>query len=929
MMSCAVRMEAELPDGVSRGVGSAGWAPRVLIRALIAAVIALAIAAAAAQAFTINYYFNNQEQAFVIPSDVFLLDLTAIGGAGGNGSGAQCDPNNPTPTLRTCKGGEGGWVHRIINVIPGTTLYFEVGANGVNGGAGGGFGIFSGGAGGVTGQNRGGGGGGAATEVRSCSISSGSCPPGSVLMAAAGGGGGGDSGTTTGTGTQAVGGNGGHGGGGTGPGAIAQFGSGWVEVGGNGAAGATGTDADLVPAGPGQGGTQISSGLGGAAGSRATGCAGAAGHAGSPDPPAPTSATGGAGGNGGNVPGVVGGPPASMGGGGGGGGGGLESGGGGGGGGVETCSAHAGSGGGAGGGGGSNFSAGSTKSDLMGHSLDPAEVGVIYNARKSPATAVQVHFGATSITANGSAQTLVTATVVGDSQYPTVAGEQVSFATSDLGQKIGPVTDLHDGRYTAAITASTTAGPTVIAAIDASASPAISGHATLVQTPGPPAKLTVALSPSQITVLGSTSISTTVTTATARILDQYNNQETGGGAHVEFSSSDAGQSIGTVTDNGNGSYSAAITASTTVGAATIKAVDTSDPGTPTGTATLQTFGPAVALQVSLAPARIAAGGSASTTATATVTDRSGNKLLGEQVSFSSTDPKQAIGTVTDHGDGTYTAPIISSKRAGDSTITATDSNPRPAVTGTATLTQTPGAPVALLISLAPPAIYADGRATATATATVADQYGNSTGRTGDTVSFASSDPDQRLGRVTDNQDGTYAVAIRSSTTAGPSSITAIDSTITPNLSGTGTLDELTPPPRAPALRNGHLTHRTWRKPGRRPGHPTTPVGTTVVFTLDQPAAVGLRFLRRTDGRRVGRACLPLTRRNAAKPRCPRYAPAGEITVRGHLGRNRIPFAGRLVHGWLRSGSYKLLISATSIDGLVSAPVPLPFSITPG
>ncbi len=58
------------------------------------------------------------------------------------------------------------------------------------------------------------------------------------------------------------------------------------------------------------------------------------------------------------------------------------------------------------------------------------------------------------------------------------------------------------------------------------------------------------------------------------------------GADVEFASSDAGQVIGPVTDNGDGTYNATITASTTSGAETITATDESATPTVSGHAML-------------------------------------------------------------------------------------------------------------------------------------------------------------------------------------------------------------------------------------------------------------------------------------------------------------------------------------------------------
>jgi hypothetical protein len=95
-------------------------------------------------------------------------------------------------------------------------------------------------------------------------------------------------------------------------------------------------------------------------------------------------------------------------------------------------------------------------------------------------------------------------------------------------------------------------------------------------------------------------------------------------------------------------------------------------------------GPAQHVSVALAPASIAADGKSTSTGTATVADSTDNPIAGDDVSFSAdgTDPP-AIGAVTDNGDGTYTATITASTRAGHFTITASDNGHA----GTKSLTQ--------------------------------------------------------------------------------------------------------------------------------------------------------------------------------------------------------------------------------------------------
>ena len=207
---------------------------------------------------------------------------------------------------------------------------------------------------------------------------------------------------------------------------------------------------------------------------------------------------------------------------------------------------------------------------------------------------------------------------------------------------------------------------------------------------------------------------------------------------------------------------------------------------------LLTPGPASNLKVGAAqPASIPANGVSTSKVTATVTDANDLPLSGQDVRVSSSDPGQKVGPVQDNGDGTYVATITSSTKAGNSTITVTDTSVT-GLSGTTTLTQTALAASKVDLKLLPESMPADGTSTTTATATVADVNGNPV--KGDRVSFASSDPGQRIGATKNNGDGTYAATITSSTNAGGATITATDTSVNPAVSATATLTQTPLPP---------------------------------------------------------------------------------------------------------------------------------------
>jgi hypothetical protein len=96
-----------------------------------------------------------------------------------------------------------------------------------------------------------------------------------------------------------------------------------------------------------------------------------------------------------------------------------------------------------------------------------------------PAAAVSVSLSPASIAPDGQSRSTVTATVV-NAEGSRLAGERVSFSSSDSGETIGPVSDDGDGTYTATIVGSTTPGQAAIAATDGSGPP-VSGQASLTQ----------------------------------------------------------------------------------------------------------------------------------------------------------------------------------------------------------------------------------------------------------------------------------------------------------------------------------------------------------------------------------------------------------------------------------------------------------------
>jgi hypothetical protein len=150
-----------------------------------------------------------------------------------------------------------------------------------------------------------------------------------------------------------------------------------------------------------------------------------------------------------------------------------------------------------------------------------------------------------------------------------------------------------------------------------------------------------------------------------------------------------------------------------------------------------------------------------------------------------------VQAITDHGDGSYGAQIISSTKIHPVIVSAVVISVMPQVSGSATLSQTLGAPAFLTLSLTPSTVPANGIATTIASAAVFDAGGHSLAR--QPVALFSSDAAVGIGGVSDRGDGSYVATLRSSRTPHAVTVTATDSGASPAVSGSATLTEIGAP----------------------------------------------------------------------------------------------------------------------------------------
>jgi hypothetical protein len=268
--------------------------------------------------------------------------------------------------------------------------------------------------------------------------------------------------------------------------------------------------------------------------------------------------------------------------------------------------------------------------------------------------------------------------------------------------------------------------------------------------------------------------------------DSSGTQLTTGGSTVVFSlvggtGATGSGTFGTVTDNGNGTYTATFTG-TTVGSNTITATidGTALTSTPASITITSAADPAQST-VTINPTSIQSG--SPTTVTLTAKDTTGTQLTtgGSTVVFSlgngtGQTGQGTFGAVTDNGNGTYTATFTGTIQ-GTNTITATiDGTALTSTAPTVTITPGPIDPSQTTVAVATSPIPNLGQTTVTLTAK--DASGNQETTGGATVVFSLASGGTAAGtfsQVTDNGNGTYTATFTAST-AGTSTIDALINT---------------------------------------------------------------------------------------------------------------------------------------------------------
>ena len=304
-------------------------------------------------------------------------------------------------------------------------------------------------------------------------------------------------------------------------------------------------------------------------------------------------------------------------------------------------------------------------------------------------------------------------------------------------------------------------------------------------TPGPASGATsqITASPTSIPADGSSE-----STITVELRDAEDNPLTDGGDNVVLSTT-AG-SLSSVTDLGNGTYQATLTASSTAETATVTGTVNGSAITDDATVTFTAVGPGppsgATSQITASPTTIPANGTSTSTITVQLRDAAGTPLTtgGATVVLSTT--AGSLGSVTDLGNGSYQATLTSSSSPTNVTATISGTVNGDAISDDATVTFTgvgPGPPSGATsqITASPTSIPANGSSTSTITVALRDAAGTPLTTGGATVTLSTTAG--TLGSVSDNGDGTYEATLTSSTSS-----TNVTATVSGTVNGSNITD---------------------------------------------------------------------------------------------------------------------------------------------
>ncbi len=396
-------------------------------------------------------------------------------------------------------------------------------------------------------------------------------------------------------------------------------------------------------------------------------------------------------------------------------------------------------------------------SNINGSALDmtPATVTLNGNSGELSITHSMLVAAPVNIEANGSDTSVVTLTLRDSNNNP-VTGQTVTFAGT-LGT-LGAVTEGSSGVYTATLTAGIMVGTSSItASVNSTALGVTPATVTLNGDSGNLSTTNSTLVAAPVNIEANSS-DTSVVTLTLR--DNNNNPVTG--QTVVFTSTLG--TLGNVTEQASGVYTATLTAGTVSGVASLSvSVNSNALGVTPATVTLNgDSGNLSATNSTLvaAPVNIEANSSDTSVVTLTLRDNNNNPVTGQTVVFTST--LGTLGNVTEQASGLYTATLTAGTVSGVASLSVSVGGNALGVTGNITLA--PGALDAArsILAVNKPSINADDRIGSTITFTAQDAQGNAI--TGLDIAFMTDLENSQIMTLVDHNDGTYTANINGTQT---------------------------------------------------------------------------------------------------------------------------------------------------------------------
>ena len=361
------------------------------------------------------------------------------------------------------------------------------------------------------------------------------------------------------------------------------------------------------------------------------------------------------------------------------------------------------------------------------------------------------------ITADGESTSEITVTLF-DENNERVEEGGFDVELSTTAGTLSDVTDNGDGTYTATLTSSTEAGTAVITGTLEGEDIEDDAEVEFEAAPSPEFT-TIQANPNQITADGESTSEVTIT-----LRDFNDDPFTEGGFDVELSTT-AG-TLGDVTDNDDGTYTAILTSSTeeetAVITGTLEGEDIQDDAEVAFVMDPVQPSPEFTT-IEADPTELPADGESTSEITVTLFDEN-NEPIEEGGFCSDVDLFTTDGTlsdVTDNGDGTCSASLTSSTEPGTAIVTGEISGEEIVDDAEVEFMQLPPNAENTEINASPTRILADGQSTSEVTVVLRDQLGNRVEEGGfDVELFTTAGT---LSDVTDNGDGTYTAILTSST----------------------------------------------------------------------------------------------------------------------------------------------------------------------